>query len=45
MKAGPGGGSSVVRSASSTRAAISPVDPAVRADFVSGSTNGTWSIS
>ena len=38
-------GSSVAASASSTRPAISAVEVAVRADFVSGATNGTWSIS
>src|SRR6185436_3509172 len=42
---GPNGGSTLVRSASSTSPAISPVDPAVRALFTSGATKGTWSIS
>ncbi len=44
-KAGPVGGSSVVRSASSTSAGMSAVASIVRASLVSGATNGMWSIS
>ena len=42
---GPLGGARQAASASSTRAGMSAVASAVRASFVSGATNGTWSIS
>ena len=42
---GPLGASSAVPIASSTSNGMSPVAVAVRALFVSGATNGTWSIS
>jgi hypothetical protein len=42
---GPPGGWRQVLNASSTRAEISAVAPAVRASLVTGATNGTWSIS
>jgi hypothetical protein len=41
MKAGPLGGVVAAESASSTRPGMSPVASAVRANFVSGATNGT----
>ncbi len=44
-KAGPGCGSSAVRSASSMSPGISDVACAVTADFVRGATKGTWSTS
>ena len=44
-KAGPVGGSSVARRASSTSDGISAVASTVRASLVSGATNGMWSIS
>ena len=43
--AGPVGTASVAASASSTSSGTSAVEVAVRALFVSGATNGTWSIS
>ncbi len=45
MKVGPVCGVRAVRNASSTSDGISAVDPAVAANFTSGRTNGTWSIS
>ena len=45
MKVGPDGGVSEAASASSTSDGIALVSCAVRASFVTGATNGTWSIS